>query len=251
MAEKTFDSSTQERFEFVLSINGNIVCQRYFGINNFQERSLGSVHLTDAVWDCVKMIDKDLKEKSDIYNFLTAPQVFENAEEMNKWLEKPTFKLDVPSYVVLRDTEDVFVWTGTEMHPYTKPFNTSDYVGKRADTPCVLKFAFLDNGVEVRSVSWDGNEYPKFVRNNIDLSNSKNKFEAEGVYAPYEAAIVNWFNKDRKDILVDIKRRLIWACSGETVRYFSKMWYGDVAYDTNLRAYNERLFSDIGSRAKK
>lgn len=249
MAEKTIEAPVKGRFEFVLSVNDYIICQRNFEIENFQEKSLYSVHLTDAVWDCVKMIDKDLKEKTDIYNSITAPQVFQNEQEMNAWVAKPTFKIDVPSFVVLRDSERVYVWTGEKMREYSKPFNTSDYVGEPSDTPCVLKFAFLDNGEEIRSVQWDGNNYPRFVRTNIDILNRDNKYEAEGVYAPYEAFIVNQFNKDRRDLTPAIKRRLSYACSGETVRYFSRLHYGEKDYDTNLKAYNERLF--IGLKKKK
>ena len=245
MVEKTQEiPANEQRFEFVLSINGNIVCQRYFGITNFQDRSVGSTHMTYAVWDCVNMINQDLKEKTEIYNMLTAPQVFSNQAEMDKWIKEQPFKLDVPSYVLLRDTEDVFVWDGERMKPYNKPFNTSDYVGEN-DSPCVLKFAFLDNGVELRSVQWDGNKYPKFVRTNIDISNSKNKFEAEGVYAPFEAFIINRSNKNRSDLIPEIKRKLIYACSKEDARYFSGLRFGDKLYDLNLEAYNARLFKDL------
>lgn len=245
MAEKTFDVQKEERFDFVLTVNGNLVCRRNFAINNFQEKSLGSVHLTDAVMDCMKMIDNDLKEKTNIYNELTAPQVFQNVEEMNKWVANPTFKLNAPSFVVLRESEEVYTWDGEKMNLYTKPFNRNDYAGERSNSPCVLKFAFLDNGEEVRSVVWDGNQYPKFVRTNIDISNSKNKFEQEGTYAPYEAYIVNQFNKDRHDIIPEIKRRLNYACNGQTVRYFSKIRYGSREYDLNLKGYNERLFLNM------
>ena len=246
MAEKTYDSPVKERFEFVLSINGNIICQRYFGINNFQERSLGSVNLSEAVRACMALMDRDLKEKTDIYNYYTAPQVFKDKAEMEWWVKNQPFKLDVPGFAVLRDTEEVFTWNGTEMQPYNKPFNTADYVGNTdEEAPCVLKFAFLDNGEEVRSISWDGNKYPKFVRTNIDISNSKNKFEADGVYAPYEAFIINQFNNCRRDLIPEIKRKLIWACSGENLRYFSRVRYGDKEYDLNLQAYNERLFKDM------
>ena len=124
MAEKTYDSPVKERFEFVLSINGNIICQRYFGINNFQERSLGSVNLSEAVRACMALIDRDLKEKTDIYNYYTAPQVFKDKAEMEWWVKNQPFKLDVPGFAVLRDTEEVFTWNGTEMQPYNKPFNS-------------------------------------------------------------------------------------------------------------------------------
>jgi hypothetical protein len=250
MEEKTFDAPVQERFEFVLSINGNIICQRYFAIPGFQERSIGSTHLTYAVLSCVNMIERDLREKTDIYNTLTAPQVFNDENEMNRWVKKPTFKLDVPSFVLLRNTEEVFVWDGEKMRPYDKPFNTSDYVGE-PDSKCVLKFALLDNGKEVRSVCFDGNKYPKFVRTNIDLSNSKNKFEAEGVYAPYEAFIINKFNKGRVDLIQEIRRKIVYACSREDVQYFSNLRFGDKLYDLNLDAYNDRLFIKEPKQKKK
>lgn len=245
MAEKTFETPAKERFEYVLSVNGNIICQRNFAINNFQEKSLGSVHLTDAVMACVDLIDKDLKEKTDIYNILTAPQVFQNEDEMNKWVKERPFNLDNPAFVVLRESEQVYVWDGEKMTEYNKPFNRTDYAGESNDQPCTLKFAFLDNGEEVRSVQWDGNRYPKFVRTNIDIINQKNKYEAEGVYAPFEAFIINAFNKDRKDLTPSIKWKLSYACSGETVRYFSRVHYGDKEYDLNLKGYNERLFQNL------
>lgn len=245
IANTTTEQAPEERFAFVLSVNGNIVCHRNFAINNFQEKSLGSVHLTDAVKACVDLIDKDLREKTDIYNYLTAPQVFKDRAEMDKWVKEQPFHLDNPAFVVLRDCEDVFVWDGTTMNPYNKPFNRSDYVGGGNEAPCILKFAFLDNGEEIRSFQWDGSKYPKFVRMNIDLLNSKNKYEAEGVYAPYEAYIINQFNKDRRDLTFAIKWRLSYACSGETVRYFSRIHYGDTEYDLNQKGYNERLFMSL------
>ena len=241
MVEKSLETPKEERFDFVLSVNGNVICKRNFGINNFQDRSVGSVQLTDALWDCVKMIDTDLKEKTNIYNELTAPQVFQNEQEMNNWVAKPTFHLDVPSFVVLRDSEDVYVWDGEKMRPYNRSFNRSDYVGD-STTPCVLRLSLLDSGEEIRYVEWDGSKYPKFIRMNIDITNSKNKFEQEGVYAPFEAYVVNQFNRVRHDITPDIKRRIIYACSGINVRYFSTLRYGDKMYTTNLKGYNDSLF---------
>lgn len=39
----------QERFQFVLSVNDNIICQRYFKINGFNEDSLNSLELKETV----------------------------------------------------------------------------------------------------------------------------------------------------------------------------------------------------------
>ena len=249
MVEKTLEDPRKERFEYVFSVNGNIICQRYFRINGFNERSLGSVQLTEALKECQKAIHLDLAEKTKIYLDLTAPQVFKNREEMDKWVKEQPFKLDVPSYVILRDEDATFVWTGEEMRPYGKQFNRWDYLGEKNETPCVLKLAFLDDGKEVRSISWDGNIYPRFVRTNIDISNSKNKYESEGNFAPYEAAIVNEFIKNRGDIIPYITRTLTMACvGGENRRFYSKVRYGEREYDLNLEGYNERLFLNMKKR---
>jgi len=242
MVEKTnFENSQakKERFEFVLTVNGNIICQRYFRINNFKERSLGSLQLTDAVEDCVSVINKDLKEKSNIYLWYTAPQMFANRAEMDRWAANPTFKLDNPAFVVLNDTEEVFVWDGVKMSPYEKSFNTSDYVtnGKRAEEPaCIFKFAFLDEGREVRSISWDGSVYPKFVRSNIDLSNSKNKYKADGVYAPMEEFLMDKFIASMEDVIPVIVKKICSACSKNDIsRYERYENIGGLKYDMNIQ----------------
>jgi hypothetical protein len=56
-----------KKFEFVLYINGNIICQRFFAIKNFNNKILNSLELTDCVNDCVKLIERDLKEKTYEY----------------------------------------------------------------------------------------------------------------------------------------------------------------------------------------
>lgn len=249
MVEKTMEDPRKERFEFVFSVNGNIICQRYFRINGFNERSLGSVQLTDALWDCQRAIHKDLSEKTKIYLAMTSPQVFNNRAEMEKWVKEQPFKLDVPSYAILRDEDATFIWNGNEMTPYNKQFNRWDYVGENKDVVSVLKLAFLDNGEEVRSVTWDGNIYPRFIRTNIDISNSKNKYETEGNFSPYEAAIVSQFIEEREDVIPYIMRTLTLACVGrENRKYYSKVRYGNKEYDYDLKGYNERLFLSMKKR---
>ena len=54
-----------KKFEFILSINGNIICQRYFSVKNFNPKVLRSVDLTECVEECVRLIQKDLKNKTD------------------------------------------------------------------------------------------------------------------------------------------------------------------------------------------
>ena len=54
-----------ERFEFLLYINGKIICQRCFNIPNFNEASINSLEIKEVADDCVWLIENDLKEKTN------------------------------------------------------------------------------------------------------------------------------------------------------------------------------------------
>jgi hypothetical protein len=58
-----------KKFEFILSINGNIICQRYFSVKNFNPKVLRSVDLTECAEECVRLIQKDLKNKTYEYMY--------------------------------------------------------------------------------------------------------------------------------------------------------------------------------------
>jgi hypothetical protein len=66
----------QHPFEFILRINGNIICQRYFNINNFNPDVLGSVEMKELLdrvagfnntWGTMGIIPNFLKERSCEY----------------------------------------------------------------------------------------------------------------------------------------------------------------------------------------
>ena len=84
-----------KKFEFVLYINENIICQRYFTVKNFNPDSLRSTEVKDCVDNCVYIINKDLKEKTSEYLH----------KSYNPW------KKQLPEEVVsenIYDNEDVF-----------------------------------------------------------------------------------------------------------------------------------------------
>lgn len=56
-----------KKCEFILYINGNIICQRYFNVKGFNKKSLNSLNLYDCINDVVGLIEKDLKVKSKDY----------------------------------------------------------------------------------------------------------------------------------------------------------------------------------------
>jgi len=252
--KKTTENANEvrsERFEFVLTVNGYIVCQRYFRIGGFKERSLGSVQLTEAVEHCVDLINKDLAEKTNIYNWYMAPQVFNSREEMDAWVEKSkkgeTFTLPNPYFVVIRESGEVFNWDGVTMFPYeNKNVDFSDYLEENS-TPCVLKFAFLDNKKEVRSISWDiSKTCPRFVRNNIDLSNSKNKYKGEGIFAPIEEFLVDKYITSMTSIIPKILGTICSACSYDAVsEYTTYVDYGGKKYDFDVNGAKSKYIKQV------
>tara|TARA_R110000803_G_scaffold54403_1_gene111109 strand:- start:517 stop:954 length:438 start_codon:yes stop_codon:yes gene_type:complete len=56
-----------KKFEFVLYINSNIICQRYFTVRDFNSKSLKSIEAKECLDECVNLIKKDLKKKTYEY----------------------------------------------------------------------------------------------------------------------------------------------------------------------------------------
>ena len=50
----------KEKFEFVLSINDNIICQRFFTVRNHNPETVKSIELYDCVYDVKDLISKKL-----------------------------------------------------------------------------------------------------------------------------------------------------------------------------------------------
>ena len=245
MLEKTSEgfAPKREQFEFILTINGNIICQRYFRINGFKRESYNSTDLVETIDHCVDLIDQDLKAKTAMYYNKTAPQVLEDEAEMETWAARHKGeRLVRPVYVVLRKSDTTYVWDGEEITLYEKNFNKADYVADSNNhQEYTLKFAFCDNGREVCSKIWDAGVYPRFIRTNIDLSNSKNKYKAEGVFMPVERAIIDEFNASQPDLIPVLVKEICGVCSyDDPSNYETYVEYGDKAYDLSIRRMNNK-----------
>lgn len=257
MTEKTTNENSllkKEQFEFILTINGNIICQRYFRINGFKYEAYSSVELVEAIDNCVDMINSDLKAKTEIYLRNTSPQVFKDADEMELWANKHRGeKFERPIYVVLMESDDVYVWDGDKMTPYEKNFNKADYVqDEENEQEYVLKFAFCDNGREVCSKCWNANVYPRFIRSNIDISNSKNKYNAEGVFMPVECFVIDEFISTQPDLIPALVKELCSVCSyDDASNYTTYADYGDTTYDLSIRRLNSKYIKSLENKYRK
>jgi hypothetical protein len=62
------------KFEFVLTLEGNIICQRFFNVKNHNPKSKRSINLHERVKNICEEISEDLKIKSS--DFLCENQNF-------------------------------------------------------------------------------------------------------------------------------------------------------------------------------
>ena len=63
MKKEKYDYS-KFRFEFLLSVNNHIICQRLFDIRGYNPDVIGSYDLKWLVDDCVTIIDANLNKTS-------------------------------------------------------------------------------------------------------------------------------------------------------------------------------------------
>lgn len=208
----------KEDFEFELTVGGNIICQRYFRINEFNDASLKSYELTEAVRDCVATIDADLKDKTQAYLEIYAPKVFNSIEEMNAYLANPENRerLTIGEGLVVRGNS-------TTDYVLTKDYTAAELNYKFDDgeltetdiqeNKATYKFAFKVKGREACAMIWDG-WYPKFVRDKIDLSNKRGKFaDGDTSRLSFEQYLLYRMAQGKSDLVYGLISNLCYACS--------------------------------------
>ena len=77
------------KFEFLLTLEGNIICQRYFNVKDHYDQSRRSLDLHYYVKNICEDISEDLKIKSSNYlcenqNFILNSEVVEDSNEEKK-----------------------------------------------------------------------------------------------------------------------------------------------------------------------
>ena len=206
----------REKFEFRLTVGSNIICQRYFKINNFNNRSLKSFELADTIRRCANVIDRELVSKTQTYLEITAPNNFNTVEEMNKFYENEANrkKMRLGLGISVKDSKTDFVW-GKNGEPVPCNFKfEEDYNSPLTQDDTVeYKFSFLIEGNEVCSVIWYGT-YPKYIRNSIDLSNKKGKQDKEDLdRLSFEQYLDYKLVEGRSDLVWSLIKDICYTCS--------------------------------------
>ena len=201
--EKTYvkrvdNNAYRERFQFIVRVNDNIICQRYFKINHFEHDSLNSKELFEALdgyhgegqemkqyferksMGVVQLIQRDLESKSRIYTWAT---------------NECTCKLT--GFAKDENGEPINGLSYAGWEP--KPFDETEIVQPWEVT---FSFEFLVDDKIVYQRIWDGSQYPKYVRNTVDLTNSKSQYP-----------MVQLMNQGKSDLVVEIISQICAACS--------------------------------------
>ena len=229
----------KERFEFVLTTGGNIICQRYFRINNFNPKSLGSYELTSAIRHCANVIDSDLKDKTAIYLLRFAPTAFNTVEEMEEFVKKNQDRFSLgEGFVVRGNAKTDYAYDGDgKVKELGFKFDDGEITESDIESnKTTYRFEFKVDG-EVRcAAEWDG-YYPKFVRDKIDLSNKRGKFDEEDInHLSFEQYLLYKMVEGRSDLVYGLIKSICNACSYQnnndyttTVNGIVEEWNNDSA----------------------
>jgi len=176
----------EERFEFTLFVNDNIICKRNFRIYNFIEGSMGTIDFKEKVDEIVNLIDDDLKSKSRVYTWYyfnpKEPEAFEEfaGQPLEPWA--CTFK-----FVVSDNKRDVItkIWDG---YAYPKPIRE--------------KVDLSNKNVKVTNKDGQTFSYDK-----------ETFFKANEGRLSFEHEVLKAMILDKPDVLLQITKKICEACS--------------------------------------
>ena len=269
--EKKVPTDFKEPYEFRLMVGGIIICQRYFKINNFNNLSLNSLELTNTIRACANMIDEDLKSKSRIYMWHIAPLVFNSENEMKEWFNsvkvnsymeeiKNSSTVRMYENIVIKDDElTEYTWDGENLIKCEKKITDGTFTNEITDKDITTyEFAFYVNDRKIISTVFDG-VYPYYIRKNVDLSNTRGKFEGEDISRlGFESYLLHRMVKGKEDLIKKIVKDICYTCSMDNSYYTLTDDYKDykgkkICYNFNINdtKYVNAKFAKEIAKAKK
>lgn len=227
------NSSWKERHQFVLSANGNIICQRYFKVNGFNPNSLHSVELLDTVRNIVDMIKADLASKSRVYTAVTMTK----RSKLTGFYEGEDLSIS-DRCLICSDVYDgeITLSNGVVLN---KTYIENDLTEECDNEPFEFKFSYLFDDKLICEEIWDGAVYPKYIRNSVDLSNSNSSYKyTDPMRMTFSQQMTKRLNEGRVDLIYTIIRMFCDTLSNNVdengnsmeKEYISDMEYGDKTY---------------------
>lgn len=205
----------KNKFQFRIWVNDFMICQRYFKINGFNDDSIYTAEFTDCMNGIVKSIQDDMISKSRVwmwYTDMSQPMKsngFMTEEELEtygaNWLHVLADD-NIVGNIVLPDGKILYK-EYVDFSETDKNFNND--TERPADGDVVFKFSFLIDDTPVFEKIWEGNNYPKFVRNSVDLANNYNGVTNEEIASfSFNYAIVRHLQQGKSNLISDFIRRI-------------------------------------------
>lgn len=166
----------KSKFQFQLWVNEFIICQRYFNIVDFDWHSIKSLEFEDLMKLIVNMIKNDLDSKSRIYMHYVN---MDNKFKCEGFATKEVFaENEKAARFLYDDTNDGDLILGDKV--YKKSYIDYGDINKSVSSEWLQKtteentfrFVFMMDDKTLYEQIWDGNVYPTYVRNRVDLANS-------------------------------------------------------------------------------
>ena len=205
----------KSKFQFLIWVNDNVICQRYFKINGFNENFVHTEEFDECMNGIVRSIQEDLESKSRIFMWYT--NVYEPMKMQGFVTDDEIDKYGIDFLRIMCDSKikgNIIAPDGRIFQKrYINYDSASNYdfgeVERPKDGEFIFKFSFLIDDVPVFEKIWDGNVYPKFVRNGVDLTNayaSYNKNDTSTL--SFGAAIVRHMQQGKTNLISDFIRRI-------------------------------------------
>lgn len=243
---KAANDAYWERFQFILTVNDDIICQRYFRINGYNRDMMHTEEFKQVMDGCVDLIKADLIYKSFVYLSCT--------RESDLQLTGFVSNVDnIEDMTILVDDSIRGLVRLSDGRTADKQFmELPKDEGEWKDVPLdewevTFKFRFLVDSKPVYERIWDGSQYPKYVRNSVDLSNSEAAWrdkDQSNLY--FNVWLTKQMNSGRRDLTWKIIRNICDITSWSQVDFENstrtKCTYGDKTY--YYRPYNKQYVDE-------
>lgn len=131
----------------------------------------------------------------------------------------------------LKSKSRVYLW-----YNFDENYATPELTERVSDEPKFLfKFTLYDRGKSVITKAWSGDFYPAHVRNNVDLTNKKYKYDNyRGVEMDFSKQIAQRAAADKVDLTTLIMKHISTTCSSYQPRGGKKLVYKQYIPDLKL-----------------
>ena len=205
----------KSKFQFLIWVNDNVICQRYFKINGFNEESVYTEEFSNCMNGIVGSIQEDLESKSRIFMWYTnmsepmKMQGFLSNEDLEKYGDSFLNLITDSSVQGKIQAPDGKIFNKEYIKYAEETANEYGEIEKPKDGEFIFKFSFLIDDVPVFEKIWDGNVYPKFVRNGVDLTNNYALYDNKDTSTlSFGAAIIRYMQKGKTNLISDFIRRI-------------------------------------------